>query len=111
MANDTIFELPEIPGVTFTASYGSGGETGLPSNWIRIVGTVENPWYDPTYNYGLDPNGHTEVTDPWKRHTQFPAVLGPMGFEGPSIGLPVDPPPPPVEPEPTPDIIEEPTDG
>ncbi|QDF17475.1 hypothetical protein SEA_PHROSTEDPHLAKE_31 [Gordonia phage PhrostedPhlake] len=110
MANDTIFELPEIPGVTFTASYGSGGETGLPSNWIRIVGTVENPWYDPTYNYGLDPSGHTEMTDPWKRHTQFPEVLGPMGFEGPSIGLPVDPPPPPVEPEPTPDI-EEPTDG
>ncbi|AOE44047.1 hypothetical protein SEA_BLINO_30 [Gordonia phage Blino] len=110
MANDTIFELPEIPGVTFTASYGSGGETGLPSNWIRIVGTVENPWYDPTYNYGLDPNGHTEMTDPWKRHTQFPTVLGPMGFEGPSIGLPTDPPPPPVEPEPTPDL-EEPTVG
>ncbi|QPX61731.1 hypothetical protein SEA_BUNKER_28 [Gordonia phage Bunker] len=102
MANDTIFELSEIPGVTFTASYGSGGETGLPSNWIRIVGTVENPWYDPAYNYGSDPNGYTEVTDPWKRHTQFPEVCA-MGFGGPtSIGLPTEPPPPVPEPEPVP---------
>lgn len=93
MPNDTIFELPEIPGVTFTASYGSGGETGLPSNWIRIVGTVENPWYEPTYDYDLDPSGYTEVTDPWKRHTQFPEVCA-MGFGGPTgIGLPTDPPP------------------
>lgn len=102
MPNDTIFELPEIPGVTFTASYGSGGETGLPSNWIRIVGTVENPYYEPTYNYGLDPNGYTEITDPWKRHTQHPEVFA-MGFGGPSgAGLPSSPPPAP-EPEPTPE--------
>lgn len=93
MANDTIFELPEIPGVTFTASYGSGGETGLPSNWIRIVGTVENPYYDPAYNYGLDPKGYVETTDPWKRHTQYPEVCA-IGLVGPTgIGLPTDPPP------------------
>ncbi len=100
--NDTIFELPEIPGVTFTASYGSGGETGLPSNWIRIVGTIENPWYDPTYDYSLDPSGYTAATDPWKRHTQFPEVCA-MGFGGPtSTNLPTDP-PPTAEPESTPE--------
>ncbi|WPH57906.1 hypothetical protein SEA_RAYTHEFIREFLY_29 [Gordonia phage RayTheFireFly] len=105
MGNDTIFELPEIPGVTFTASFGSGGETGLPSNWIRIVGTVENPWYEPTYNYGLDPKGYTEVTDPWKRHTQFPKVCE-MGFGGPnSSGLPTEAPPPLPESEPTPEEV------
>jgi len=95
---DTTFELDEIPGVTFTASFGSGGQTGLPSNWVRIVGTVENPWYEPDYNYGADLKGYTEVTDPWKRHTQHPEVCA-MGFGGPtSIGLPTDPPP---APEPT----------
>ncbi|WP_044506239.1 hypothetical protein [Gordonia sp. KTR9] len=95
---DTTFALDEIPGVTFTASYGSGGQTGLPSNWVRIVGTIENPYYEPGYNYGLDPNGYTEVTDPWKRHTPLVEVCA-LGFGGPTgSGLPAEPPPPPATP-------------
>ncbi|QDF15400.1 hypothetical protein SEA_MOLLYMUR_39 [Gordonia phage Mollymur] len=50
---DTIWKLPETPGVTYTSSYGSGGQSGLPSNWIRIIGTrpgvptEDNPDPDP----------------------------------------------------------------
>lgn len=110
MANDTIFEVPEIPGVTFTASFGSGGQTGLPSNWVRIVGTAPNPHHDPDYNYGLDPQGYTEVTDPWKRHTAILEVIA-VGFAGPTgLPVPTDPPQPAAEPEaePEPTTIEEP---
>ncbi|QDH92472.1 hypothetical protein SEA_DMITRI_29 [Gordonia phage Dmitri] len=103
---DTTFELDEIPGVTFTASFGSGGQTGLPSNWVRIVGTVDNPYYEPGYNYGLDPDGFTEVTDPWRRHTDVVEVCA-MGFAGPAgSGLPADPPPAPAPaPETTPEEV------
>lgn len=39
MPENTTFELPDIPDVTFTVTRGSGGTAGLPSNWISIVGT------------------------------------------------------------------------
>ncbi|MGB6246124.1 hypothetical protein [Gordonia sp. (in: high G+C Gram-positive bacteria)] len=35
----TTFTLDELPDVTFTVERGSGGEPGLPSTWITIVGT------------------------------------------------------------------------
>ena len=35
----TTFDLPDLPDVTFTVERGSGGDTGLPSTWITIVGT------------------------------------------------------------------------
>lgn len=107
---DTTFTRDEFPGVTFTVLAGSGGLPGLPSNSMRIVATVENPWYEPGYNYGLDPNGYTEVTDRWKRHTERLEVIN-FGFEGPSGSpVPADAPPPPLpapvpEPEPTPEEV------
>ncbi len=46
-ASNLTFEFDELPGVLFTATRGSQGEPGLPSNWITIVGTRrETP--DPT---------------------------------------------------------------
>ena len=104
---DTTFTLDEFPGVTFTVLVGSGGLPGLPSNSMRIIGTVVNPWYEPDYNYGVDPSGHTEVTDPWKRHTQLLEVTN-IGLIGPA-GPPVPTTPPPAVP--APDTVEEPTDG
>lgn len=100
---DTTFALDEIPGVTFTASFGSGGESGLPSNWIQIVGTVPNPHYDPDYDYATDPQ-YNYLTDPWKRHNET-VVVHSGGFVGPVNVLPTDPPPaptPPAEAEPEP---------
>ena len=35
----TTFTIPDIPDITFTATRGSGGQAGLPSNWITIRGT------------------------------------------------------------------------
>lgn len=35
----TTFTLDDLPGVTFTVERGSGGESGLPSTWITLVGT------------------------------------------------------------------------
>lgn len=35
--NTATFTIGELPGLTFTVTRGSGGETGLPSNWISIV--------------------------------------------------------------------------
>ncbi|XAO35456.1 hypothetical protein SEA_MORGANA_22 [Gordonia phage Morgana] len=66
MANelDTVWELPETPGVTYTSSYGSGGVSGLPSNWIRIVGTRE----------GVPTEGDPEPE---------PIVVLEVGFAGP----------------------------
>ena len=38
------FTLPDLPDVMFTVERGSGGESGLPSNWLTIVGTrTETP--------------------------------------------------------------------
>ncbi|ANA85423.1 hypothetical protein BOWSER_28 [Gordonia phage Bowser] len=100
--------LPEYPGVTFTMLTGSGGVPGLPSNAIRIVGTVVNPWYEPGYNYGQDPNGFTEITDPWKRHTEQIEVTN-TGFLAPTAPVPTEPPPAPPaptpDPEPTPEEV------
>jgi len=43
----TTFTLDDLPDVTFTVERGSGGEAGMPSNWITIVGTrIETP--EPT---------------------------------------------------------------
>ncbi|QDP44146.1 hypothetical protein SEA_JUJU_30 [Gordonia phage JuJu] len=105
---DTTFTIEEFPGVTFTVLVGSGGLPGLPSNSMRLVASVVNPWYEPEYDYGLDPNGYTELSDRWKRHTQFLEVIN-MGFLGPA-GAPVPTEPPPPVSDPTP-IAEEPTDG
>ena len=108
---DKTLTLDECPGVTFWILTGSGGVPGLPSNSVRIVGTMRNPYFDPGYNYGQDPDGHTEVSDPWKRHTELIEVTN-TGFVAPT-GLPADFPtnPPPPIPEPTPETAEEPTDG
>ena len=38
MANTT-FTLPDLPDVSFEVTRGSGGESGLPQNWITIRGT------------------------------------------------------------------------
>ena len=35
----TTFTLDDLPDVAFTVERSSGGEAGLPSNWITIVGT------------------------------------------------------------------------
>ncbi|QLF84838.1 hypothetical protein SEA_BBQVALINDRA_28 [Gordonia phage BBQValindra] len=100
------FTLDEFPGVTFTVLTGSGGVPGLPSNSVRIIGNVANPWHEPEYNYGQDPNGFTEITDPWKRHTEILNVTN-FGFIGPvSAPVPTDPPPAPAPaPEPTPEEV------
>lgn len=54
------FTLPELPDVTFTVERGSGGQAGLPSNWVGITGTRPNP----------DPDG-------------APIVVCQAGFAGP----------------------------
>lgn len=43
------FVLPDLPDVTFAVTRGSGGQAGLPSNWISIVGTrpSDEPGQDP----------------------------------------------------------------
>ena len=92
---DTTFALDEIPDVLFTVSYGSGGESMLPSNWIRIEGRLPNPYYDPDYDYATDPQ-YNYLTDPWRRHEQT-IVVHSGGFIGPTNVLPADPPPPPAE--------------
>ena len=33
------FTLDDLPDIVFTAQRGSGGDSGLPSNWITITGT------------------------------------------------------------------------
>lgn len=43
------FTHPDLPDITFEVTRGSGGQAGLPSNWISIVGTrpAEDPDHDP----------------------------------------------------------------
>ncbi|QBI97718.1 hypothetical protein SEA_DOGFISH_29 [Gordonia phage Dogfish] len=92
---DHDFSLDEIPGVDFRVAFGSGGDPGLPSTWLRITGWKPNPYYDPAFDYtGTEWNADT---DPWKRHEDRVEVCQ-MGV-GPEIAnvLPADPPPPPVE--------------
>ncbi|QDF17560.1 hypothetical protein SEA_LITTLEMUNCHKIN_30 [Gordonia phage LittleMunchkin] len=38
MADNTA-QVPELPNVTFTLTYGSGGIDGMPSNTVRVVAT------------------------------------------------------------------------
>lgn len=47
--NEAVFEFGDLPGVTFTAVRGSGGESGLPSNWISVTATqpADDPEHDP----------------------------------------------------------------
>ncbi|EFV12933.1 hypothetical protein [Segniliparus rugosus] len=37
--NQVQFVIPDLPHVTFTVTRGSDRKSGLPSSWIRIVGT------------------------------------------------------------------------
>ena len=60
----TTFTLPELPDVTFTVTRGSGGDSGLPANWIRVVGTQPG---EPT----------EDKPDP------DPVVVSEVGFAGP----------------------------
>ncbi|QWS68141.1 hypothetical protein SEA_VANLEE_23 [Gordonia phage VanLee] len=95
---DPDFTLDEIPGVDFEVAFGSGGEPGLPSTWLRIVGTIENPYYEPAFDYtGTTWNADT---DPWKRHEERVVVCR-MGI-GPQIEdvLPAAPPPTGTTPDP-----------
>lgn len=103
---DTTFSLDELPTVVFTASFGSGGQPGLPSNTISIRGTMANPHYNPDYDYSGNVNGLNASNDPWKRHTET-LVVTVMSFEGPNAPVPADP--PPADPDPNPG--QEPTDG
>ena len=45
----TTFTHPDLPDITFEVTRGSGGQAGLPSNWISIVGTrpSDEPDHDP----------------------------------------------------------------
>ena len=47
--NEAVFEFGDLPDVTFAVTRGTGGQAGLPSNWISIVGTrpAEDPDQDP----------------------------------------------------------------
>ncbi|AXH50486.1 hypothetical protein SEA_RUTHY_23 [Gordonia phage Ruthy] len=100
------FTLDEFPGVTFSVLTGSGGVPGLPSNSVRIIATMPNPYFDPDHDYSQDPNGHNEVSDPWKRHTDLLEVIR-TGFVGPT-GLPADfPTDPPPQATPTEPAITE----
>ena len=60
----TTFTLPELPDVTFQVTRGSGGDSGLPSNWITLRGTKPGV---PT----------EDDTDP------EPVVVCQLGFAGP----------------------------
>ncbi|AXH47247.2 hypothetical protein SEA_DELRIO_27 [Gordonia phage DelRio] len=35
----TMFTIDDLPDVTFTVERGSGGDAGLPANWLRLVAT------------------------------------------------------------------------
>lgn len=35
----TTFTIDDLPNVAFTIERGSGGDSGLPSNWLTLVGT------------------------------------------------------------------------
>lgn len=43
----TQFTVEDLPDVVFTVERGSGGDSGLPSNWLTIVGVREET-PDPT---------------------------------------------------------------